>query len=58
MRGVGVEFFYDEVMLGLVYVIVYGWDGEIMGSEFVGKLVDFVVGVVEDDGLGDGDSFI
>lgn len=57
-RGAGAELLHDEVTLGLVHVTVHGRDGEITGSELVGKPVDLAAGVAEDDGLGDGDSLI
>lgn len=57
-RGAGAELLHDEVTLGLVHVTVHGRDGEITGSELVGKPVDLAAGVAEDDGLSDGDSLI
>lgn len=57
-RGAGAELLHDKVTLGLVHVTVHGRDGEITGSELVGKPVDLAAGVAEDDGLGDGDSLI
>lgn len=58
MGRIGLEFFYDDFLFFLFYVIVYGRDGELMVVELLSELVDFLLGRVEDDGLGDGDGFV
>lgn len=54
----GTELLHNQVTLTLVHVSVHGRDGEITGSELVGKPVDLAAGVAEDDSLGDGDGLV
>lgn len=57
-RRTGTELLHNQVTLSLVHVTVHGGDGEITGSELVGKPVDLSAGVAEDNGLGDGDGLV
>jgi hypothetical protein len=54
----GTELLHDDITLGLVHVTVHGGDGEVTGSELVGKPVDLPAGVAEDDSLGNGDGLV
>lgn len=57
-RRAGTELLHDKITLGLVHVTVHGRDGEVTGSELVGKPVNLSAGVAEDDSLSDGDSLV
>ena len=57
-RRAGSEFLHNQVTLRLVHVTVHGRDGEISGSELVGKPVNLATSVAEDDSLGDGDGLV
>lgn len=52
-RRSGTELLHNQVTLSLVHVTVHGGDGEVTGSQLVGKPVDLPAGVAEDNGLGD-----
>lgn len=54
----GTELLHNQVTLTLVHISVHGGDGEITGSELVGKPVDLAASVAEDDSLGDGDGLV
>lgn len=52
------ELLHDHITLSLFHVTVHGRDGEVTGSQLVGKPIDLSSGVAEDNGLGDGDGFV
>lgn len=57
-RGAGTELLHNQVTLSLVHVTVHGRDGEVAGSELVGKPVDLAASVAEDDGLSNGNGLV
>lgn len=52
------ELLHNQITLTLVHVTVHGGDGEVTGSELVGKPVDLSAGVAEDNCLCDGNCLI
>jgi hypothetical protein len=52
------ELLHNQITLGLVHITVHGGNGEITGSELVGKPVDLPSCVAEDNGLGNGDGLV
>ena len=57
-RRAGPELFHDQVALTLVHVAVHGRHGEVTSGELVSEPVHLSPRIAENDGLGDGDSFV
>lgn len=57
-RRTGTELLHDHITLTLLHIAVHGGDSEVTGSKLVSEPVNLSPGVAENDGLGDGDSFV